>query len=262
MIHPPGLLPTAGLPINSQSSRTDSNQPPSIDTILHRLGKNPVSSDDYEPIEKHPDMKNAAKKMWTWSQSLIENLYHCPLCKERSLETIKATYQDAKNEECTKCYTSRKKNGGIRKMTAENNMDPFPAIKGGFNWDLFRRNISVVEEMITSPILSIFKAYILPSGNYKYQGNVINYEQNVHDFALTLPRRIQGLPVTIIVRKSNDKFPSGYKDFRVRRETVIMIINYIWFLFYKDCPGASIDKEYIANLPEDDSVQDQIVVTT
>ena len=87
-------------------------------------------------------------------------------------------------------------------------------------------NISVVEEMITSPISTIFKAYILPSGTYKYQGNVINYEQNVPDFAKTLPRKVEGLPLTIVVRKSNARFPRGYKDFRVRRNVIVKIIDY------------------------------------
>ena len=97
-------------------------------------------------------------------------------------------------------------------------------------------NISVVEEMITSPILSIFKAYILPSGTYKYQGNVINYEQNVPDFAKTLPQKVEGLPLTIVVRKSNARFPNGYKDFRVRRKVVKMIIDYIWQSFSEQFP--------------------------
>ena len=186
------------------------------------------------------------------------------LCVKREAwkQIKKAAYPDAEEDECTKCYTSRKQNNGIRKMTDKNYTDPFPDRLGGFNWNLFKINISVVEEMITSPILTIFKAYILPSGTYKYQGNVINYEQNVPDFAKTLPRKIEGLPLTIVVRKSNARFPNGYKDFRVRRKVVETIIEYIWQSFKVQCPDATIDNEYLNELLEDENVQNRITITT
>ena len=96
-----------------------------------------------------------------WMRDKANILYHCPHCKERSFDTIKAVQKDAKDDECTKCYKSRKKYKGKRKMTIDFDMDPLP---NGYEWAIYDLKATIVEEMLVSPVLTIFRAYILPTG--------------------------------------------------------------------------------------------------
>ena len=183
----------------------------------------------------------------------VKNLYHCPTCKERSLETKKSVKHNAEEDECERCYSDISKYG-LYRFGKANKMDPFPY---GFHWFIKNLKLSAIEEMLISPVITVFKAYQLPSGVHKYRGNVVNFEQDVKEFATALPRRVGNLPVSIIVRKSNPTFPSGYKDFKVDRAKIQFVLEYLNEVF----PDTfEIDIAALNALPQNGSVQDQIPV--
>jgi hypothetical protein len=96
----------------------------------------------------------------------------CPTCKERfpSIKLIK--------NECHRCYYD---NGvPVKKFSAGNNMDP-----GEVPDDL--QGLSEIEEMLIAQIFPIVLVYCLPGSQYAYHSNVINFPQDVSDFATRLP---------------------------------------------------------------------------
>lgn len=201
---------------------------PTIDTMLTQRGTDPGYNvhDNNESIHAHPEMELSHEAFLHWIKVTHDiSLYHCPCCKERRFDTHLCTKKDAKDEECTRCYQHRKQYDGRRKFTVTFDMDPFP---NGYDWAIHWLHATMIEEMLVAPILTIFRVYILPSGAVKYQGNVINYEQNLTELAKALPRFVKDIPATIVVRKSNPTFPEGYKDFDCRRRVVEMLLEYVF----------------------------------
>ena len=201
---------------------------PSIDTILTQRGTDPGYNvdDNNASIHAHPEMELSREAFLHWIKVTHEiSLYHCPCCKERRFDTQRCMKKDAKDEECIRCYQHRKQYDGRRKFTVTFDMDPFP---NGYCWAIHWLHATMIEEMLVAPILTIFRVYILPSGAVKYQGNVINYEQSLTELATALPRFVEDIPATIVVRKSNPTFPEGYKDFDCRRRVVEMLLEYVF----------------------------------
>ena len=192
--------------------------------LLDRGSNHNYNCENDVPIHKHREMDVSRQAFKQWMDEKHRDLYHCPWCKERSFTTFKASQKDAEDGECTKCYNSRKKYNGKRKMTIDFDMDPFPS---GYSWAILDLKPTIVEEMLVSPVLTIFRAYILPTGAVKYQGNAVCFEQSLFELAEKLPRLVSQLPITIIIRKSNPTFPRGYRDFKVRRKVVEFLLQYV-----------------------------------
>ena len=109
-------------------------------------------------------------------------------------------------------------------MTVDFDMDPFPH---GYQFGIYNAQPTVFEEIFVSPILTIFRAYILPTEAMKYQGNAVCFDKNLFELSDNLPRIFSGLPLTIIICKSNTTFPEVYHDFKVRRKVFEMLLQYI-----------------------------------
>jgi len=242
---------------DSNSSQAET----SLVSILEQRGIQPNYTAINVPLHQHPSIIAAGQLFFSEIRKAVDGIYHCPLCKERNLETRRSLKRGSKEAECEKCFESRNNNKidgrSIRIMTKENFMDPFP---NGFPYQIFKLNLTPIEEMLISPVIAVFKVYQLSSGTQKYQGNAINFEQDILEFAQSLPRRVQDLPVTIMVRKSNPVFPDGYKDFKVNRAKIVKALEYL--VDQNPSLFCNIDSNAIESLPENGSVQSLIPVTT
>jgi hypothetical protein len=75
--------------------------------------------------------------------------------------------------ECRRCYTEKTT---PKKFSAENNMDP-----GEVPEEL--QSLTEIEEMLIARVFPVMSVYRLRGGQHRYCGNVINFPQDVQEFA-------------------------------------------------------------------------------
>jgi YesN/AraC family two-component response regulator len=108
------------------------------------------------------------------------------------------------------------------KFTSDNDMQPglekLPQhIKKHFE------DLSMIEEMLISPILAVMSVYRLPGGQLYQNGYVANFSQDIQQVCTQLPRLTKDLPL-LIVRKTDQL--NNAKDFVVNRVRVETILRY------------------------------------
>lgn len=112
------------------------------------------------------------KLLWDFRTSInkITNKL-CSICNEcfPSIELIRSM--------CHRCYYDK---NTLKKFSVANNMDP-----GEVPEQL--QGLTEIEEMLIAQIFPIISVYCLRGGQYAYRGNVINFSQNVLEFATRLP---------------------------------------------------------------------------
>jgi hypothetical protein len=167
------------------------------------------------------------------------------------------------HQECESCYKSQKKthNGmSIRKLSKENDCDPFPQGHDPF----LQAGIPPLHEMEKQLIVtaqSHMKCYILPgNGDVAYAGNVINVEQDVTTFITQLPPMVENMP-HIYVRKETgggtDQMPNC-KDFKVCRNVVLLALQVLKQTNPREYGEVEIHMASLESLPENGSVFDRI----
>ncbi|GES80914.1 uncharacterized protein LOC105316640 [Rhizophagus clarus] len=136
---------------------------------------------------------------------------HCPTCNESfpSITIVKGECRRYYSENAT---TKRKNNmdpDNTKRFSAENNMDP-----GEVPDEL--RDLTEIEKMLIARVFPVMSIYRLRGGQNGYRGNVINFPQDVQEFATKLPRHPSSLDVLVIHRQSTSDL-EAFRDFRVRR---------------------------------------------
>ncbi|CAG8483324.1 16666_t:CDS:2 [Rhizophagus irregularis] len=206
-----------------------------IEEQLNRQDE-PTQDDSDESRLSEADRK-LLHEFRTKINSFVNNC--CPVCNERfpSIEIISG--------QCRRCYYDK---NTVKKFSADNNMDP-----GDVPEEL--RDLTEIEEMLIARIFPIVSVYCLRGGQYAYRGNVINFPQNVEEFATQLPRNPSSLDVLIVRRKSANSLI--YKNFTVHRTKVTRAL--CWLKqnnrYYTDIV---IDEEVLQSLPEDGPIDDQL----
>jgi len=144
------------------------------------------------------------RKLLHYFRSKIDKLSNnlCPVCDE-CFPSIKIV-----QGECRRCYTEKNE---VKKFSARNNMDPGEVPKE-------LQGLTQIEEMLIAQIFPIVSVYCLRGGQFAYRGNVINFPQDVLEFATRLPHRPSSLDVLVVRRCSSDG--RAFKDFNVRRSVV------------------------------------------
>jgi ATP-dependent DNA helicase PIF1 len=164
----------------------------------------------------------------------------CPVCNESFPSIVIVS-----GECCRRCYTEK---DSPKKFSAENNMDP-----GEVPEEL--QGLSEIEEMLIARVFPVMSVYRLRGGQHGYHGNVINFPQDVKEFATHLPQHPSSLDVLIVRRQSaNDS--ATFRDFKVRRDK---ITRALWWLKENNCYYSDIviDNEIIQSLPIDGPIDDR-----
>ncbi|PKK59552.1 hypothetical protein RhiirC2_794685 [Rhizophagus irregularis] len=78
------------------------------------------------------------------------------------------------------------------------------------------QGLTEIKEMLIARIFPVMSVYRLREGQHGYHGYVINFSQDIQEFATKLPRHPSSLDVLVIHRKSESN-PEAFRDFRVRR---------------------------------------------
>ena len=173
----------------------------------------------------------------------VDKLQHslCPVCNE-SFPSITLI----KGECCRRCYG---KKNSIKKFSSNNDMDP-----GEVPEEL--QGLTELEEMLIARVFPVMSVYRLREGQHGYRGNVINFPQDVQEFATYLPRNPSSLDV-LVVRRQSANNSTGFRDFKVRHAKVARAL--CWLKennrYYEDI---IIDNEILQSLPVDGSIDDQL----
>jgi len=180
----------------------------------------------------------------TWDSACIESFladslswYTCEQCKEKCLLPLSTAKRCRHGKKCDD-------------FSESNNMDP-----GEVPDEL--NDLTFIEEQLIAlihPIVSYFK---LKGLQYGYRGNVINFPQNVNEFAKELPHKIQDLSIIVQVRRKTGD--NEYHDFRVRSNKIKNAL--IWLKahnsYYKDI---AINENSLGDLPVDGNILPHLIV--
>ena len=135
------------------------------------------------------------------------------------------------------------------KFSSANNMDP-GEVPGCL------RDLTFIEEQLIARVHPVLCVYKLKGLQFGYKGNVINFCQDVKNFASQLPHRIEDLSSVITVRFENNK--AQYSDFRVRVGKVREAL--MWLKANNEYyHSIDISNENLESLPEDENVFDKMM---
>lgn len=133
------------------------------------------------------------------------------------------------------------------KFSKENLMSPnFEEIPDDIRKHL--EQLTMVEEMLISPVLPIMSIYRLPNQQLVSRGFIANFAQDVTNLTKILPRLPKDVPVLVVKRKDQTNKSS---EFRVNRARIESVLNYLctnnksW-----QEHGITINFENIQSLPE------------
>ena len=85
------------------------------------------------------------------------------------------------------------------------------------------KNITMIEEMLISPILAVMSICRLPGGQLISKGYVANFAQDITPICQALPRLTNTLPVLII--KKTDQTNTN-KEFKVNRKRITALLTF------------------------------------
>ncbi len=109
-------------------------------------------------------------------------------------------------------------------------------------------NITMVEEMLISPVLAVMSIYRLPGGQLISKGYVANFSQDIKSMCHQLPRMTKDLPL-LIIKKSIQN--NTNKDFNVNRKRIEELLTF--FCEYNPLwkkLGITIDQRNLMTMPE------------
>jgi hypothetical protein len=143
------------------------------------------------------------------------------------------------------CTTCSKHPG---KFTDENEMKPgldyLPShIKAHFE------QLTMIEEMLISPIASIMSIFRLPGGQLLSRGYVANFSQDISQLCTELPRKTKEIPILIVKRMDQENQAKEFKVNRYRVETLLRYLcenNPDW-----KKKGIKMNYQNLQSLPED-----------
>src|SRR6266498_3565465 len=105
------------------------------------------------------------------------------------------------------------------------------------------QDLTEIEEMLIAQVFPVMSIYRLRGGQHGYRGNVINFPQDVQEFATKLPRHPLSLDV-LVIRCQSTSNSEAFRDFRVRHVKVARAL--IWLKennrYYSDI---TIDQEVL-----------------
>ncbi|RNA07296.1 ATP-dependent DNA helicase PIF1 [Brachionus plicatilis] len=154
----------------------------------------------YGPLHKQPWVLYEIQKFHT-SVREYETFY-CTNCSE---------LWPTKLAKCETCHSYK------NKFTSHNDMNPnHHLLIDEVKKCLY--NLTMIEEMLISPILPVMSVYRLTGGQLVTKGYVINFKQYISKVVTALPRLINELPILVIKKQEklnllpNDQIPNYFNE--------------------------------------------------
>ncbi len=183
-----------------------------------------------EPLHSQPSVIISEKKYHDRISQLLQ--FFCINCHELWPSYV---------QKCHQCQID-----SIKYSIANNMIPDFngPTVKKHFEM------LTMVEEMLISPLFAIMSIYHLKCGQLVSKGHVANFSQDLSGLCNALPRLTKSLPVLIVKRKNQS---NDLKDFKVNRERVYICLKYLIAnnKYYRQ-NGVIFNHEQLNLLPIDD----------
>ena len=228
----------------------------------------PPSAHSLPPESPHPATPNPlmqpALEESEWE--LVEKFYNelgkvkrevCDICNEIGFN-MQLEPLDGYEHACKRCRRQHQNHPDLVHLySAGNLMDPGPVPD-------YLPKLSEVGQAIISLVHVAMKYYRFRGEQFKYSGHILNFEQNTPKIVQNvpaLPSEIDQMIVRPASSKNNDDIARHFKhSHRVRRQD---ILTWLQFLIrnHPDYRGLHIDHTRLSQLPEDDSVFDQMKTT-
>lgn len=155
---------------------------------------------------------NAQAEMNSFRDELAElQICKCKVCHEAWFTTTPLI-----DETCASCHHDTNE---IKKFSDANDMNPLHPPQE-------LQCLSLLEEMLIARACPIMRVYTKRGGQTGYTGYVINLQQDLTEFATTLPRSLEDIPL-IYLRKANDA-QNTYRDFRVNRNHIKNALKWLF----------------------------------
>jgi hypothetical protein len=143
---------------------------------------------------------------------------------------------------CTQCHKDPLKFSELNNMVPDLHLLP-DEIKKDFV------NLSMIEEMLISPLLAVMSIFRLPGGALVQRGFCANFAQDLTELTTTLPRLPKDIPFLILKKKDQSM---NIKQFVVNRRRIENVLTYLCNnnQAYKE-HNITIDYAALESLPED-----------
>lgn len=179
----------------------------------------------------------------------------CNVCNEIDFEMGIRTINGV--DKCQRCRTDWEKtsNDTVGKFSIDNDMDP-----GAVPFHL--PHLFMAEEMLIARAHVLMNFRRVRGCQYKYSGHVVNFMQNTAKIINWLPSLPTELQVIILKPSSasaKDSAPhqAFANTFRVRRKNVEVWLNFL-VVHHLDYQNIMVDQERLSQLPEDETVMDEL----
>ena len=134
-------------------------------------------------------------------------------------------------------------------LSSDNDQDPYPK---GIRLPPGLVMPTQIEEMLLGRIFPIMRVFRLCNGEIGYKGSVVNVEQDASPIWTRLPVRPNQYPF-LFIRKPDDKMPSNFREFRVRRD--VMKDWLVWLKRHvREYSNIEIDQGALSEIPEDGDI--------
>ena len=159
----------------------------SVTEMLATIGSGQAKSSDFPPLHKHPNMVECHNDFHRiLKEARMENWFHCKFCRERGPNTKKAMPSPRQrvrphDDEYEQCFKSRIEHG-IRKFSAENNMDPIVDLLQQsriFLRQWFKVLTYPIESALVAKIHTFMAIWMMTNGLPCFRGQVMNMEKNM-----------------------------------------------------------------------------------
>ena len=172
-----------------------------VTEMLATIGWGQAKASDFPPLHKHPNMVECHNDFHrSVKEARMENWFHCKFCRERGQNTKKAMPSPRQrvrpqDDECEQCFKSRIEHG-IRKFSAENNMDPIVDLLQQsriFLRQRFKVLMYPIESALVAKIHTVMAIWMMTNGLPCFRGQVMNMEKNM-ELVRSIPKAAHWLP--------------------------------------------------------------------
>lgn len=160
--------------------------------------------------------------------------YCCPYCKQKFVSKRKLKRPCLHNNTC-------------KRFTADNDMDPLEVPDE-------LKELSYIEEQLISKVHPLISLYKIKAHKFGYKGNVINFPQDVNEFAKKITtRKVSDLSCVVRTRESENPKEFSVNVSKVRRAVLWLKTNNP---YYHDI---EISEDNLSMLLEDGNVFESLV---
>lgn len=135
-----------------------------------------------------------------------------------------------------------------------NNIDPGPVPEP-------LTGLSFIEQLLISRVKVCLTVFKLRGGQYGYNRQVINFNQDVTELATVLPHSLNSLSNVLIVKRQRDTLTT-FSEFRVRKMKVWNAIRCLMAIHSGYRNIVTVDENVLSSLTDDDSVVNQLTQFT